>query len=144
MKFNEFKHIFYKISEDYGFKKEGKAYIYRNEEVMIVFGIEKSNYSNSISRYGLGINPYEIIEEFTSYDKIPDYYDIARVKYSFVNNEYIDLDKLDSTEIKVMENKLRNFFENDFANYSTLSGLKTLLKENKIKASDYILEYWNI
>ncbi|MFV0250306.1 MAG: hypothetical protein ACK5HP_04680 [Bacilli bacterium] len=88
MKYVEFKNYFYKISKEYGFKKEGKVYRFRNDEVMIIFEIVKSQYSNSVSRFGIGINPYDIMQDWCM--KEPNYYDHSILKNSFTKNEIMN------------------------------------------------------
>ena len=57
MKYNEFKsHTYKRLRNEFGFQKEGKMYVYRNDEVKIIIDTQKSNYSND-SYVHVGINP---------------------------------------------------------------------------------------
>lgn len=141
MKYVEFKNHFYKLIGEYNFIKEDKIHIFRNEEVMILFEIDKSQYDNSVCKFGIGVNPFDIMKNWDLDE--PKYYDHSRIKYSFID-KYIELDDIRDEEIKKLEHLVIEFFENDFIDYTCIKGLKKLIIEGKLNVSDYILEFWNI
>ncbi len=142
MKYVQFKNHFYKLVGKYGFVKEGKLYKYRNDEVMIIFQIDKSQYSNSVSRLDIGINPLDIMKNWNLNE--PNHSDHSQINYSLINSQYIELDEMTDDKMKEIEQMFTDFFENSFSKYTSVNGLQYLINNNKLKVADYILEFWNI
>lgn len=141
MTYNEFKTHFYKrIVNEFGFKKEDKIYRYRNEEVVIVFSIEKSSYSNSVSFFGIGISPLEMLIGLNLTEpKIALHSDMI---ISLNKNDYIELDDMNSFE--KYDKIINDFFEETFPKLLNVENLKKMIKYDELGVRDYVKEFWNI
>ena len=141
MTYKDFKRHFQdRAIKEYDFKKKGSSIIYTNEEVLIVFDIVKSGYSNSLSRFGLGINPFVLIEKWGTFEPIT--YDGSHLKFSLVGGEYINLDNLQ--DFKEYDEIFNNFFKVQFPKLKTVDGIKEMIKADDLYAWDHIREFWNL
>lgn len=145
MKYNEFKHRVYDVIKQYGFKKENKEYVYRNDEMKVIFGLEKSVNGNFLVRYGLGICPFDILENWNLEE--PTYYDMCQIGipfYDIMNISRIELDNITEEQVLELTKQLEEFLQNGFSKYTSVKSLKNMVKSKELEVSDYICEFWGV
>ena len=141
MTYKDFKkHFQDRAIKEYGFKRVGSRIYYTNEEVLIVFDIVKSAYSNSLSRFALGVNPFELSEKWKRID--PIIYEGSHFGIDIDDERYVDLDKIDDYE--EYDKIFDNFFKKTFPKLTTVDGIKEMIKADDLYAWDHIREFWNL
>jgi len=138
MKYNEFKnHIYKRLRNEFGFQKEGKMHVYRNDEVKIIINTQKSDYAND-SYVHVGINPKDVLEHWNLNEPLTT--ESSRIHRPLVGGK--GLYELDSFDLGDIDKDLDNFFENIFPNLLSIEKLKLFYENKQDDLMPYLREFW--
>ena len=138
MEYVEFKNYLYKrLRNEFGFKKEGKMHVFRNEDVKIMIDTQKSNYSNSAYVH-VGINPKDVIENWGL--KEPMTTEISSIGRPLVDGK--TLYELDDMEFDEINKDIDEFFCNVFPHLVSVEKLKEFYKERQDSLMPFMRKFW--
>lgn len=138
MKYNEFKnHINKRLRAEFGFKREGKKHVYRNDEVKIIIDTQKSDYSNSAYVH-IGITPKEILEKWNLDEPLTT--ELSSINRPLTKeNVLFDLDDLN---LDVLDKYIDEFFISIFPQLLSVNKLKKFYLERQDELMDYVRDFW--
>lgn len=140
MTYKEFKkHFQDRAIKEYNFKRIASRVYYINEDVLLVLDIVKSDYSNSLSRFNLGITLVELSKKkIEILDQITC--DASDISVSLVDDNYVELDEIN--DFNKYDEIFNNFFENNFSKFLSSSSIKEMIESGQLHARDRVKEYF--
>ena len=142
MTYKDFKkHFQDRAIKEYGFKKIGSRVYYINDDVIIVFDIVKSVYSNSLSRFDLGVTLIEAskfkVEKMEQIDS-----DSSDIGVSLVDGKYVELDEID--DFNKYDEIFDEYFKVIFPKLLSISSIREMIKSGELYSRDRIKNFLNL
>ncbi|HEV8271649.1 MAG TPA: DUF4304 domain-containing protein [Chitinophagaceae bacterium] len=125
MKTKKFKNIVDLVLKSESFSKKGNSYYVFSEDVICVVGLQKSNYSNF---YYFNIGYF--IRQLDPLIKMPKEIEgHIRGRMVFKDVDYLDLDKLQQDDVKIVEEGIRENVLKFIKEYLSIDGIKKMLSD---------------
>lgn len=143
-------HVFNRLVHEYGFiKREDKDFMYKNEEMIMFFIIDRLSYSNFVV-LDILLSPLDYFKNIYTKEAITRHEGIICVtEFLKINNDicsnYIKLNLDEIMDFEYIDEKIDEFFVDIFPRLQTTEDIKNFSIENSVEINDRnILKFWNV